>query len=154
MKRIIIFSFVFLFAAVFTVQAQSRNGKGESLAQEFMRRQRAEDEAETKKDTAALERIFADDFVFIAANGAIYDKKKFLDEIKADTETGAPQTLAYEDFKVRVYGKTAIVNYLLTVCGKDAGGKDFMNRYRQSVVWIKHKNDWRITNFHSTRLRQ
>jgi len=154
MKRIIIFFLWFLFAPAFIVQAQTKTGKYEKLAQEFMRRQQVEDEAETKKDIAALERIFADDFVFTAANGAIYDKRKFLDEIKADTEIAALQTLSYEDFKVRVYGKIAIVNYLLIVSGEEASGKDYANKFRQSVVWIKQKKDWRITNFHSTRIRQ
>ncbi len=142
-----------LLAATFSANAQSQKSKNETLAQELLKLQRAEDEAEANKNIGALERILNDDFVFIAANGAVYDKKKFLDEIKGDTESAPLQTLAYEDFKARDYGKTAIVNYLLGVSGKDKDGKDYANRYRMSVVWIKKKNTWRITNFHSTRVR-
>ncbi|MET0752519.1 MAG: nuclear transport factor 2 family protein [Pyrinomonadaceae bacterium] len=147
MKRIIIFTILLLIAAATNAFAQTK------LEREFIERHRAEEQAEAKRDAAALERLFADDFVFIAANGAIYDKKKFIDEIKADTEAAAPQKLDYENFKVRAYGKTAMVNYLLVVGGKDKDGKDTVSRYRMSVLWLKQKGMWRIANFHSTRVR-
>ena len=149
MKRTITLAVAFLIAAT-TVVAQSQS---KSIEQEFMRLQRAQDDAEAKRDIAALDRLFNDDFVWIAGNGSISDKKKFLDDVKADVEPSSPQTLNYEDFKVRVYGPAAIVNYVLVVSGKDKDGKDFTSRYRMSVVWIKQKQDWRISNFHATRVR-
>ena len=149
MKRTITLAVAFLITST-TVIAQSQ---GKSIEQEFMRLQRAQDDAEAKRDIAALDRLFNDDFVWIAGNGSTSDKKKFLDDVKADTEPSSPQNLTYEDFKVRVYGKAAIVNYVLVVSGKDKDGKDFTSRYRMSVVWIKQKQDWRISNFHATRVR-
>ncbi len=136
-----------MFAAAMNVAAQTK------LEQEFIERHRAEEQAEAKRDAAALERLFADDFVFIAANGAFYDKKKFIDEIKADTEASAPQKLDYENFRVRAYGKTAMVNYVLVVSARDKDGKETVSRYRMSVLWLKQKGMWRIANFHSTRVR-
>jgi len=156
MKRTIILTVVFLISAFLitatTVFAQSQN---KNLEQEFMRLQRAEDDAEAKKDVAALDRLFNDDFIFVAANGSTSDKKKFLADVKANDEpsSGPQEKLTYEDFKVRVYGKTAIVNYVLLVSGKDKDGKDFASRYRMSVLWVKQKKDWRISNFHATRVR-
>ena len=149
MKRTITLAVAFLISAT-TVIAQSQ---GKSIEQEFMRLQRAQDDAEAKRDIAVLDRLFNDDFVWIAGNGSISDKKKFLDDVKADVEPSSPQNLTYEDFKVRVYGKAAIVNYVLLVSGKDKDGKDFTSRYRMSVVWVKQKKDWRISNFHATRVR-
>lgn len=149
MKRTITLVVAFLISAT-TVIAQSQ---GKSIEQEFMRLQRAQDDAEAKRDIAVLDRLFNDDFVWIAGNGSISDKKKFLDDVKADVEPSSPQNLTYEDFKVRVYGKAAIVNYVLLVSGKDKDGKDFTSRYRMSVVWIKQKQDWGISNFHATRVR-
>lgn len=152
MKRIVILSTLFLIVAVLSVTAQSKN---RNPKQDFLRLHRAEEEAELKRDIVALDRLLNDDFVFVAANGSVSDKKKFLDEIKGDSEPSSPpqQNLSYEDFKVRVYAKTAIVNYILIVTGKDKDGKDYANRYRMSVVWIKQKDNWRISNFHSTRVR-
>ena len=151
MKQTIFFAIAFVIAAT-TVAGQSQN---KNVEQEFMRLHRAEEEAEDKKDFVALDRLLNDDFIFVAANGSISDKKKFLDEIKADDEpSSAPQQkLTYEDFKVRVYGKTAIVNFVLLVSGKDKDGKDYANRFRMSVVWVKPNKDWRISNFHATRVR-
>jgi len=150
MKRTIIFTITFLLAAT-SIAAQSKADK--NIEQELMRLHRLEEEAETKRDIVALERLLNDDFIFIAADGSIYDKKKFIDEIKADTSTPLQQKLVYENFKARVYGKTAMVNYILVVSGKDKDNKDYTNRYRMSVMWIKQKGVWRITNFHSTRVR-
>ena len=146
MKRIIIFAFILIAAA--TANAQTT-----SLDQQFLRLQKAQDDAENKKDIAALDRLFNDDFIFIAANGSVHDKKKFLEELKADTSPPSDQKLDYEDFKARVYGTTAIVNYVLVVPGKDNAGKEIVNRFRMSVIWVKNKGNWRITNFHATRVR-
>ncbi len=146
---------MFIFAA-FTF-AYGQTGKSNELEQQFIRLQRAQDDAEGKKDIAALDKIFSDDFIFVAANGSIYDKKKFLEEIKSDTEPAAEedgaQTLDYEDFRVRSYGKTAVANYLLVVPGKDKDGKPVVSRYRMSAVWVKQKGSWRMANIHATRVR-
>jgi hypothetical protein len=71
MKRIIIFTVALLIATSSSAHAQSQKSKNDNLAQEMLKLQRAQDEAEAKKDTAALERLFNDDFIFIAANGAV-----------------------------------------------------------------------------------
>ena len=144
---------ILLIIALLTTVSIAAQSQIKDLEQEFMRLQRAQDDAEAKKDVAALDRLLNDDFIFVAANGSITDKKKFLDEVKADTEPTSQQSLTYEDFKVRIYGKTAIVNYVLLVSGKDKDGKDTASRYRMSVVWVKPDRDWRISNFHATRVR-
>jgi ketosteroid isomerase-like protein len=142
MKKMLILSLILL--ACLSISAQT----SDKITAEFKARQMAQDDAENKKDIPALDRIFADDFVFIGANGSIIDKKKFFEELKADTSPPSNQKLTYEDFKVRVYGKTALAGYVLVVPGKDTA-----SRYRMSVLWVKQGKDWRITNFHATRVR-
>lgn len=149
MKRIIFLTIAMLMAA--SNNAAQTNGK--NVGQEFIERHRAEEEAEAKRDVAALDRMFSEDFIFIAANGAVSDKKKFLDDVKADTEPAAPPKLAYENFRARRYGKTVMVNYVLVVSGTDKNQKDYANRFQMSVLWTKQKGVWRIANFHSTRVR-
>lgn len=148
MKKILILSLIIL--ASLSISAQT----SDKITGEFKTRQMAQDDAENKKDVAALDRIFADDFIFIAGNGSVHDKKMFLAEVKAETEPPSDEKLEYEDFKVRSYGKTvALVNYVLVVPGKDKDGKATISRYRMSVLWVKQGKDWRITNFHATRVR-
>jgi hypothetical protein len=72
MKRAIILTITFLIAATI-VTAQSKN---KNIEQEFMGLHRAEDEAESKKDLVALDRLLNEDFIFVAGNGSISDKKK------------------------------------------------------------------------------
>jgi ketosteroid isomerase-like protein len=151
MKRKIFFIALFIFMTFTFAYAQT--AKSDKLERQFIALQRAQDDAEGKKDIAALERIFSDDFIFIAANGSIYDKKKFLDELRSDTEPAGHEPLGYEDFKVRSYGKTAVANYSLLVTGKDKDGKPLISRYRMSAVWVKQKGNWRLANIHATRVR-
>jgi hypothetical protein len=70
MKRAIILTITFLIAATI-VTAQSKN---KNIEQEFMRLHRTE--AESKKDLVALDRLLNEDFIFVAGNGSISDKKK------------------------------------------------------------------------------
>ena len=149
MKRTISLVVAFVMTATL-VAAQSKPTRIEQM---FMRLQSAEDEAEAKKDLAALDRLLNDDFIFIAANGTISDKKRFLADVKTSGEPASKEDLAYSDFTVRVYGKTAIVNYVLLVSSKDKDGTDHTDFFRISVVWIKQRKDWRISNFHVTRKR-
>ena len=140
-----------LLASSFAAAQASKSG---ALERQFIALQRAQDDAEGKKDIDALDRIFSDNFIFVAANGSIHDKKKFLEEIKSDTEPATTEpTPGYEDFKVRSYGNTAVANYLLVATGKDKEGKPVVSRYRMSAVWVKQKGNWRLANIHATRVR-
>lgn len=133
-------------------RAHSKVGAGNGLEQELMRLQRAVDEAETKKDFAALDRLLADGYIFTAPTGAVSDKKRLIEDIKnAEPEVG--QTISYDDIKVYDYGDSAVVNCLLVVKGRDKGGKDYTNRYRNTVTWVKHKNRWRMAAIHVSRVR-
>jgi ketosteroid isomerase-like protein len=142
-----LFALTIIFTFVLCAPAQSK------LEQKLLRLQKAGDEAEGKKDFAALERLLDDDFIFTAANGAVYTKKQLIEDIKADDATGAAQTLGYEEIKTFDYGKTAMINYLLVVKGKDKDGKDFTNRFRMSSLWVKRNGAWRNVSIHSTRVR-
>jgi ketosteroid isomerase-like protein len=135
-----------ILVSVFCLSAQSK------LEQKLLQLQRAEDEAEGKKDIAALERLLDDNFIFTAANGAVYTKKQLIEEVKTDDSAGG-ETLSYEEVKTFDYGKTAMINYLLVVKGKDKNGKEFTNRFRMSSLWVKRKGEWRIAAVHATRVR-
>ncbi|MCA1603254.1 MAG: nuclear transport factor 2 family protein [Acidobacteria bacterium] len=133
-------------------QAHSKVGGSNSLEQELMRLHHAVDEAETKKDFAALDRLLANGYIFTAPTGAISDKKQLIEDIK-NAEPEAGQTISYDEVKVHAYGDSAVVNYLMTVKGRDKGGKDYTNRYRNTVTWVKQQNRWRMAAIHVSRIR-
>ena len=151
MKRILVVT-ILIVAAWCNGEAQSKSSNKKSIEQELMQLQRAADEAEDKKDLAALDRILTDDYIFTAPGGAITDKKQLIAEVK-NGEPDKGQTISYEDVKAHVYGKAAVVSYLLIVKGRDKDGKDYTNRYRNTAVWVKQQGHWRMAAIHVTRIR-
>lgn len=133
-------------------QGQSKVNGGNNLEQELMQLQHTVDEAETKKDLVALDRLLSDNYIFTAPNGAISDKKQLIDDIK-NAEPGAEQTINYDEAKVYAYGNTAVVSYLLIVKGQDKAGKEYTNRYRNTVIWVKQQKQWRMAGIHVSRIR-
>lgn len=138
--------------AVTWAKGQSSGSGSKSLEQELMQLQHRIDEAEDKKDLAALDRLLSDNYIFTAPNGTISDKKKIFEDIKND-QPEAGQTLTYDEVKVYPYGDTAVVSALLTVKGRDREGKDYTNRYRSTVVWVKQQKHWRMASIHVSRIR-
>jgi ketosteroid isomerase-like protein len=150
MKRMFFIAVLIVLASSYA-QGQTQNARGKSIEQQFMQLQRAEEEAETKKDIAALNRLLSDDFIFTAPNGAIIDKKQFIKGAGTDVSEG--ETINYDDVHARVYGKTAVVRYMLIVKSPDKAGKDNISRYRNTVVWVKQQGHWRMVAIHVSRIR-
>ncbi len=151
MKRILLLTALMVLVSV-CVQGQSKESQGKNKAKEFMRLQKAADEAEDKKDLAALDRLLADDYLFTAPGGAVTDKKQLIEEVKTNVPE-AGQTISYDEAKAHVYGNAAVVNYILIVKGRDKEGKDYANRYRNTVVWVKQQGHWRMAAIHVSRIR-
>ena len=151
MKPILVIAML-MFAVSSYVQGQVRGDKSSKLGQELMRLQRAEDDAENTRDVAALDRLLCDDFIFTAPTGAITDKKQLIEDVKS-AEPEAGQTISYDEVKAHDYGKTALVNYLLIVKGQGKDGKEYVNRYRNTVVWVKQGGRWRMAAIHVSRIR-
>ena len=133
-------------------QGHSRGNQSNKLEQELMQSQHAVDEAENKKDFAALDRLLTDNYIFTAPGGTISNKSKLIEDIKND-EPEAGQTITYDEVKVHPYGDTAIVSALLIVKGKDKEGKDYTNRFRNTVIWVKQQKSWRMAGIHVSRIR-
>lgn len=126
--------------------------EGQSLEQALMHLQRIFDEAEARKDLAALDRLLADDYVFTSPTGLVSDKKQLIEDIKK-AEPGTEETINYEEVKVHPYGNAAIVSYVLIVKGQDKAGKDYTNRYRNTVTWVSDQKHWRMASIHVSRMR-
>ncbi len=135
------------------IEVPQDRGSDNRLEQELMRMQRVVNDAETKKDFVALDRLLTDGYIFTAPGGAISDKKKLYEEIKNDDSDYTGQTIDFDEIKVYDYGKTAVVNYLMTVKGKDKDGKNYANRFRNTITWVKQQKRWRMAAIHVSRIR-
>ena len=139
-------------AASSFVPGQSNDAKRKSLMQQLLLLQRAEVEAEDKKDLAALDRLLSDDFIFTAPGGAVSDKKKFIEEAR-NAEPEPAQKIDYDETRIFAYGNAAVVSNVLIVKGRDKDGKDYTNRYRNTVVWVRQYGNWRMAAIHVSRIR-
>jgi ketosteroid isomerase-like protein len=97
--------------------------------------------AVAKKDVAALEDFWTDDYTFINPHGALITKKQRLENLKSghtDVEATARQVEA-----VHVYGDTTITASRITLKGKYSG-KEAGGDYRMLSVWVNQQGRWRL----------
>ncbi|HZE64146.1 MAG TPA: gamma-glutamylcyclotransferase [Pyrinomonadaceae bacterium] len=86
------------------------------------------------------------------SNLLVIGEKQLIEEVKTNVPD-AGQTISYDAATAHVYGNAAVVNYILIVKGRDREGKDYANRYRITVVWVKQQGHWRMAAIHVSRIR-
>ncbi len=96
-----------------------------------------------KSDTAALERIWADDYTFINASGTVLTKAERL----ANAKSGATNLGTIEsdpNMKIRVYGgDVAIAVSRVTIKGQYSG-KATSGQFQSSIVFAKTPSGWQL----------
>jgi ketosteroid isomerase-like protein len=97
----------------------------------------------------AMERLLADDYEGISANGTIETKDQVLAQHKAGTLRLTQLDL--NDVKVRLYGDTAVVTSRVDVRGKN-GERDISGRYRYTRVYNRRFGQWKIVSFEASRM--
>lgn len=96
----------------------------------------------TKGDTAALEKLWADNYVFISQDGAVATKAQRIDSMKSGQSK--IETLAYDEMSVKSNpeGTGAILVGRATVKGTNMG-KPVDGQMRFTQVWAKMPDGWR-----------
>ncbi len=97
----------------------------------------------TKHDIAALERIWADDYTFINASGAVVTKAERLANIKSGA-TRLDTIEREEDLKIRVYGGDVAVAVDRVTLKGQYSGKSTSGQFRSSHTWVKLANRWQL----------
>jgi ketosteroid isomerase-like protein len=120
-----------------------------NVEQAIMRLEREWMAAAIKRDASVYERIEADDFVFIDAEGVAYTKAEDI----ADLKSGAlvMQSANIDEMNVRVYGNAAVVTGRRTLKGKYKG-KDLSSQYRFTDVFVNRGGRWQAVSAHSSRI--
>jgi ketosteroid isomerase-like protein len=98
-----------------------------------------------KNDTAALDKLWADNYMFIAQDGSVSTKAQRLESMKSGTSK--IDALSYDEMNVRSNpeGTGAILIGRLTVKGTNLG-KAVEGKMRFSQVWAKSKDGWRAVS--------
>ena len=106
-------------------------------------------EAFYSKDIAFIEAVLADEFVATYDDGSRGDREKELTlaaEFNQQVESAIP-----DEFVVRVYGDTAVVNGIVHVNATIKGeNRDLHLRYLN--VWVKRGNGWVLVARQATNL--
>jgi len=90
-----------------------------TVEQEILKLERTYDDAFLKKDRAALEGLFTDDFVYIHSNGTATNRTQELAEAMSTDTKWTASTL--DSLRVRVYGDVAVVTGVQTLTGRQKG---------------------------------
>jgi len=106
-------------------------------------------EAIVKNDLEGVERLVVDDWIIIGPDGEIVERARFFEVIKSGAMTH--DTMESEDFRIRVYGDSAVVTGITRTKGKFMG-QEFSTKERATDVFVKRDGRWQCVLTHLTRL--
>ena len=150
MKRILVGAMlVAAFSFVFSQTARSganQKGNDEQAVRQFLNELSA---ALVRNDTAALDRIYADDYTLVNESGVLTTKAPRLAAIKSGELKY--ESVSFDEVNVRLYGNTAVATYRATnkvqFKGQEIGGQ-----FRVTVTLVKIKGRWQVVAAQVTRI--
>ena len=102
-------------------------------------------QAQIHADAAALERIYADDFIGVGPSGTVRNKPQVISDFMSGNLKF--QSITTDDVQVRVYGNAAVETGRSTMNGQDKGNA-VPHDTRFTRVWIKQQGRWRLVANH------
>ena len=88
-------------------QTSAGQGKDDKVKEELRKLHSDYQEAGSKRDRAALERIFAEGYVWVQGNGSVTGKAQLIDNILGNTSQFVGPSPSFD--QLTVYGDTAIL---------------------------------------------
>lgn len=143
-----------LFTLVLTISqfgfAQTKNDKAKAEVESF---ERQRFEAQVKKDYTFLEKVLADDLLYVHSSGKSDTKTSFITSIKEGKSVY--NKVDVEEIMVRPYNnqKAAVVNGVINITQNPVDGKPTFLHLRYTVVYIKNKGKgWQLVTWQSLKL--
>src|SRR4051812_11114988 len=102
-------------------------------------------QAQIHADVAALERIYADDFIGVGPSGTVRTKPQVISDFTSGDLRF--QSITTDDVRVRVYGNAAVETGLSKMSGQDKGNA-VPHDTRFTRVWVKQHRRWRLVANH------
>ena len=118
------------------------------MEEELLKLEEAFAEAIVRNDPEAIGRFVSDDWIIIDPDGGIVDRMRFFEVIKSGALTH--EMMESEDFRVRVYGDSAVVTGVTRTKGKFMG-QEFSTQERATDVFVKRDGRWQCVLTHLTR---
>ena len=95
-----------------------------------------------EKDAATVERLMAQDYVYIAPSGRVLDRQAILAIIRAPSYR--LDRFARTAIEVRAVGDAAVVVRDRRQSAGSFDGAAFSEEHRGVMVWAKHAGEWRL----------
>lgn len=135
-----------LLMSAFAIRAQEASGRQTNASeQELVALSTQWMEALERKDQAALERFLAEDF-YISAPGEL-NKVRRSEWLKNALEMDW-RNLRYHNFKVDLYGDTAVVASLLDFKVTTKSGIPISTNTQVTDIWVKRDGQWQVAARH------
>jgi ketosteroid isomerase-like protein len=150
MKRFILYVAitVALLSSVFgQAQQESTDKNSEQEVRQMIEKYRA---AILRRDIPTLEKIWADDYVFVNASGEVVTKAQRLANLKSGATT-LESINEEQKPEVRVYQNSAVATSRVTLKGQYSG-QPVSGQYRSTHVWVKGSNGWQLVSNQLTAL--
>ena len=136
----------FSVAAIASGQEQDRIRDPKGTVEQVIRKLDTERiQAQIHADAAALERIYADDFIGVGPSGTVRTKPQVISDFTSGDLKF--QSITTDDVQVRVYGDAAVETGRSTMDGQDKG-KAVPRDTRFTRVWVKQQGRWRLVANH------
>lgn len=148
MKRMVTFALLVGLAGTLSL-SMGLSAQSGNVEQTLIQMERDWAQALARSDQAALDRILAADFMVTDADGRLLTKA----QSDAQRKSGALKYTAFtaDDFKVRVFGDTAIVTGRSTVKGAQ-NGNDISGQERFTDVFVRRDGRWQAVSTHVSRV--
>ena len=150
-RRMSVSVFVTALAIALPAFVLAQAGANAKAEQQVLQAEKDRFAAMVKMDAAALNKLLGDDLTYTHSNALFQTKAQFI----ADATGGAIKYVSIvpsePDWKVRIYGTTAVVNGLAAVNVIDHGN-DLKIKIRYTVTQVNRGGAWQMVAWQATRL--
>ena len=152
MKQIIIcVGIAYALSLVTMGQAKEKSGDG-NTEQMVLRLENEGREATLKNDLPANDRLLADNWINVNADGSVTTKAKLLELLKAGSFTIL--SIENDEVMVRVFGEAAVVTGRSTTKRAGESGEILTRQVRFTRVYARNQGRWQVVSAHNTLIRQ
>ena len=147
MKQILSLALLFVVASTAVAQTKGKEPPAAKAERELLKVNQEYDYALVRGDTAALNRIYGDEYTYTSSSGAVLNKAQQIEVIRSGAlkiESGASERM-----EVRLYSNTALVLGYFKAKGQYKG-EPFDLTERFTSVWSKRGGRWQIVAEHVT----
>jgi len=152
MKQIIIcVGIAYALSLVTMGQAKEKSGDG-NTEQLVLRLENEGREATLKNDLPANDRLLADNWINVNADGSVTTKAKLMELLKAGSFTIL--SIENDEVMVRVFGEAAVVTGRSTTKRAGESGEILTRQVRFTRVYARNHGRWQVVSAHNTLIRQ